>query len=185
MLHQRIKRLQRNREECIWQKWPIWSMGVLSVLALSRSRKICLSRKMTSQLNTTFSLLCWSQNRVLAQDNSRVALRKEYKSSGVVGRNILPQIYYWGINGTRNANTFKNKTWCWDGIHPKENMEDGLSNSDVSWTRWTHKESQDVDCYISLWPSNSQALLNRIQTGTKCSIKIEIYLVAQSIHKYK
>lgn len=37
-----------------------------------------------------------------------------------------------------------------DGIHPKENMEDGLSNSDVSWTRWTHKESQDVDCYISL-----------------------------------
>ena len=34
-----------------------------------------------------------------------------------------------------------------DGIHPKENMEDGLSNSDVSWTRWTHKESQDVDCY--------------------------------------
>ena len=27
--------------------------------------------------------------------------------------------------------------------------------------------------------------LDRNQTGTKCSIKIEIYLVAQSIHKYK
>ena len=36
-----------------------------------------------------------------------------------------------------------------DGIHPKEDMEDGLSNSEISKTSWTHKESQNVDCYIS------------------------------------
>ena len=34
-----------------------------------------------------------------------------------------------------------------DRAHPKENMEDGLGNSDVSRTRWTHQESEDKDCY--------------------------------------
>ena len=37
-----------------------------------------------------------------------------------------------------------------DRTHRKENVEDGLSSSDVSRTRWTHEENKDKDLYISL-----------------------------------
>ena len=35
-----------------------------------------------------------------------------------------------------------------DQAHPEENMEDGLSDSDLPRTRWTHEEGEDKDCYV-------------------------------------
>ena len=35
-----------------------------------------------------------------------------------------------------------------DRAHPEENMEDGLSDSDLPRTRWTHEEGEDKDCYV-------------------------------------
>lgn len=35
-----------------------------------------------------------------------------------------------------------------DRAHPEENMEDGLSDSDLPRTRWTHEEGEEKDCYV-------------------------------------
>ena len=35
-----------------------------------------------------------------------------------------------------------------DRSHPEENMEDGLSDSDLPRTRRTHEEGEDNDCYV-------------------------------------